>query len=326
MFGLLRVMLALMVALSHANVSLSGYHLGVPAVVVFFMLSGYVVDALAGPGGPMFRRPWRFYGERAARLLPLYYAAAALGACAVLLHVHSPFLQGAQRGVLWFNSALILPLTYATLWPVIDTLTLVPPAWSLGLELHYYLLAPWILPHRRTMAALGAASIVIGGAAHLGLLPSDAWGYRLLPGTLWLFLAGAWLHRVAAHGARAGPLIIAWLIALALLVMTALQGRWGQPFVTEVLGGFLLGLPLLSMLATLPRRRWDDEIAQLAYGIFLMHFAVQWLAPVAGWLDGAARPLLLYIVLTVVLAAAAHLLVERPLLRWRRRLRTDRIP
>ena len=46
MFGSLRWLLAMMVAFSHAGVAWHGYHLGVPAVVVFFILSGFVVASL----------------------------------------------------------------------------------------------------------------------------------------------------------------------------------------------------------------------------------------------------------------------------------------
>ena len=174
MFGTLRLALALMVALSHVGVSIRGHHLGVPAVVGFFLLSGYVIDALAGPGGPLHRQPGAFYRERALRLLPPYLLAAGLGAAAIAVGVTSPFLAGAHNPWLWLANVLVLPLNYATLWPVLDTLALVPPAWSLALELHFYLLAPWLLrAPARALAAAATLTLATASAAWWGWLPSD---------------------------------------------------------------------------------------------------------------------------------------------------------
>lgn len=321
MFGTLRLALALLVALAHAGVPLLGhYHLGVPAVVVFLLLSGYVVDALCGPAGPLHGHAARFYAERAVRLLPLYLCAALLGALCVALRVPSPFLAAPEKPLLWLANATILPLNYATLWPVIDTLALVPPAWSLGLELHFYLIAPWLLAAPVRIAAAAALTFAVGAAAHLGLIPSDAWGYRLLAGNLYIFLSGAWLHRVTTQRAHPAPLLAGWLLAATVWLTAYARGCWGEPFVFEVGLGYLVGLPLVALLARLPRRRWDDLLAYLSYGVFLFHFAVQWLLSHLGWLT-AARPLPLYLTATLLLAATLHLLVERPLIAWRRALR-----
>jgi peptidoglycan/LPS O-acetylase OafA/YrhL len=323
MFGALRLLLALLVALSHVGVSLRGYHLGVPAVVGFFLLSGYVIDALVGPGGPLHGRPLAFYGERAVRLLPPYALAAALGAAAIAAGVASPFLAGAHQPWLWLANAVVLPLNYASLLPVLDTLALVPPAWSLALELHFYLLAPWLLrAPARVLAAAATLTLVVASAAWWGWLPSDAWGYRLLAGNLYVFLSGAWLHRVLQRRQPAWPLWLAWAVVVAQSAALYGHGRWGQPFVAEVTLGYAVGLPWVAALARLPRQRWDDALAHLAYGVFLGHFAVLWHLGHLGWLTADGRPLAVYVAATLALAALLHILAERPARAWRHRLRS----
>lgn len=320
MFGTLRLVLALLVALSHAGVSLRGYHLGVPAVVVFLLLSGYVVAAMLQPRPPLTH----FYAERALRLLPAYYAAFALGVAVWLLGVQSPFLQGGARWELWLAALLIVPLNYATLWPALDTFTPVPPAWSLGLEITFYLLAPWLLACRQRMGAALVATLALGSAAQLGLLPSDPWGYRLLPGNLYIFLTGALLWQ-ARHTALpcASALRWPWLTVAATAVATGLLGRWGQPFVLEVALGYLVGVPLVAWLGRQPRRRWDDHLADLAYPVFLGHFAVLWALQLAGIQPGpgAWRALALYLALVLLVAAVLHRVAQHPVVPLRRRLR-----
>lgn len=322
MFGTLRLILAAMVALSHVGVSIGPYHLGVPAVVVFFMLSGYVIDSLCGPGGPLHAHPTRFYAERALRLLPLYYLALAAGVVQWQLGIAQPWRPDAALADpwAWLANLVILPLNHLQVQHQAQALIWVPPAWSLALELQFYLLAPWLLARTWRLLAAALLTAAVGSAAHAGWLPSDAWGYRYPMGTLWIFLSGAWLHRVITAQAARWPLWLAW-IAAALLSL-ALLPRWQTPFVAEVLVGYLLGLPLLWHLARLPRRAWDDAMAHLAYGVFLLHFAVWSALAHLGWVSADhAQPRTVYLLATVAAAALGHALAERPLRAWRHRLR-----
>ena len=261
MFGSLRLVLALVVALSHVGVSWHDFHIGVMAVVVFFMLSGYVVAGLLAPGSPLGRSCTRFYVERAARLLPLYYAYLLIGGLlAVTNRIESPSVQGGGTPSQWLANLLIIPLNYGMVIPGVDRFMLIPPAWSLGLEIQFYLLAPWILRKGRTIVIAMAMTIAISAAAHLGLLQGDWFGYRLLAGNLYIFLSGAWLYRVHHQAASRTPLIAAWSVGLLLFVLTGILGRWGIPFCFEVLVAYLVGLPLLAWLGRKPRATWDDQL------------------------------------------------------------------
>ncbi|HSV47656.1 MAG TPA: acyltransferase family protein [Ramlibacter sp.] len=326
MFGTLRLVLALMVALAHVSVSVGGYHLGVPAVVGFYLLSGYVVASLLAPGSPMAARPMLFYGERALRLLPLYYFFALMGALAWQLAGPQPFIGVARPSLAqWLANLLIVPLNFFMFWPALEALVFIPPAWSLGLELQFYLLAPWLMRSRTAMAAAMGGTLAVHCLAAFGVVHTDWFGYRLLCGNLFVFLAGVWLYQARAGLQPRWPLVAAWAAMLLLAVASGLAGRWGVPFVLEVQVGFLVALPLVALLARLPRRHWDDAAGNLAYGAFLAHFPVMWLAARAGWLGADHGPLWLYVALVVLSAAVAHCLVERPLMAWRHRLRRTQL-
>lgn len=310
-----------MVALAHASVNWQGRHIGVMAVVIFFMLSGYVVAGLLRPGGTLANSPIRFYVERAARLLPLYYAFVLVGAVIAAIGVITPALQGHGTVGQWIGNLTIIPLNFYMLFPELDSFQLIPPAWSLGLEIQFYLLAPWLLRSSRWMLIAMAVTGAIAAAAYLGLLHTDWFGYRLLFGNLCIFLSGAWLYRIQHEKASAAPMLFAWGICLALWLVTRVLGTWGTPFTFEVLTSYLLGLPLLAWLGRQPRKKWDDHLGELAYGAFLGHFAVLWTFQYLGWLTPPGRPLFTYLALVLATALIGHLVVERPLLGWRRRLR-----
>ena len=73
MLGTLRLVLALMVVLSHAGVRVAGLNPGVIAVIGFYLISGYV---MAGLIRRHYRQPAQagaFYLDRAVRLLPQYF-------------------------------------------------------------------------------------------------------------------------------------------------------------------------------------------------------------------------------------------------------------
>jgi peptidoglycan/LPS O-acetylase OafA/YrhL len=303
MFGSFRLILALTVALAHANVSWGGSHLGVIAVVSFLMLSGYVVAGLLAPGTSLAKSPSSFYLERAARLLPLYYAFLLVGVIIATVGTMTPTLDGPGSPAQIISHLLIVPLNYYMVWPDLGRNLLLPPAWSLGLEIQFYLLAPWLL--RKPGWLLGALALSLGVSlsAYLGLIHTDWFGYRLLCGNLYIFLSGAWLYRMHHQKASPTPLLLVWVLILALFILTRQLGTWGTPFTFEVLLGYLLGLPALALLGQRPRKTWDDHLGQLAYGAFLGHFAVLWLFQTLGWLTPPGRPLPLYVALVLATAS-----------------------
>ncbi len=324
MFGTLRLLLALSVALAHAGVSLYGHHIGVPSVVVFFMLSGYVVASLLARSFPARSDVPAFYLERFLRLAPLYFLFLLVAYAAYRVGVATPWLAGPPNLALWLANVFVVPLNYYMFYERIDSFFLIPVAWSLGLEIQFYLLAPWLLKTAPRLLAATVLSLTVYAVANLGWLHADWYGYRLLCGNLFMFLAGVLLFKARDNRRWRLLLVAQWLAVLLLVVVCGLLDRWQGSFVLETGTGFVIGLPVLAWLSEMRRRRLDDRLGDLAYGVFLAHFPVMWLAGWAGWLTDA-HPIALYLALCVAAAALGHLLVERPIVRWRHRLRARRL-
>ncbi len=319
MFGCVRLMLAVAVALSHVGVTVAGYNPGPVAVISFYLISGYVTAGLLD--NPRLRAV-DYYGERALRLLPSYWGALAVAAAIWLLMQPGDvyFLQRVPGWLDWLSNLTIVPLNFY-MWTGQDRFTLIPPAWSLGAELQFYVLAPWILRARReTRVAIMTASLALGLAAQAGFLQTDWWGYRLLPGILFVFMLGASIFHAQRRLPRA-----AWLAAAVVLVALMTSLVTVRPYNVEVSVGLLLGIPMVAFVSRLPRRRWDDFIGRLAYPMFLLHFPTMWVFAAFGfapaYLLNAPHVLLAWLGCTLVASWLLFLGTEAPLMRLRHSLR-----
>jgi len=73
MFGTLRFFLALTVVAYHIGYHPMGLYIGVSAVMVFYMVSGYVMSALYTNRFVTVKNARYFYMERIIRIAPQYY-------------------------------------------------------------------------------------------------------------------------------------------------------------------------------------------------------------------------------------------------------------
>ena len=329
MLGTYRLILALLVALSHADVRWAGLNPGVIAVVGFYAISGYVMTGLIRAHYPSLSLLPGFYLDRALRLLPAYYAVALLALAWFFWDgPKPPFLAHAPGAADLLNNLLVVPLNYF-MWNQSDHFVLVPPAWSLGCEIQFYLVFPLLLLRRVRLAAL-LASLAVYFLAVAGQLHTDWYGYRLLPGVLFIFLLGSWLYDAQHSAQRTGawlnaPRLCAIVLAITLaLAFAAWRGALIRvPFNGETLIGIGLCVPLLAWLAHCRRRGWDERAGDLSYGLFLVHFLVYWIWPGA---EQDAGALTLRIAVSLLLAWGLHKGVEAPVLAWRHRLRsTDKL-
>jgi peptidoglycan/LPS O-acetylase OafA/YrhL len=328
MLGTWRFLLAALVALSHDGVLIAGLNPGVMAVVGFYLISGYVMTGLLRKHYSRLNRVPAFYADRALRLLPAYFTLMALTAAWwALAQEETAFLKLVPESLDWLNNLLIVPLNYYMVNGS-DAFTLIPPAWSLGAEVQFYLLIPFILMIAPARTALLLLALGVQLAAAGGFVNADWFGYRLLPGALLFFLLGSWLFDHHRRGDEYRPMRMQRHLLLLFLVgvwglLLAYNGRWGVPYLAETAIGLLVGLVLLDRLALRRRRGWDEYLGHLSYGLFLGHFLIIWALP--GRPEGLVGHVLLLAAATA-LAAAVYGLVERPALQLRHRWRWRKKP
>lgn len=312
--GALRYLLSLLVLISHMGISVLGVNPGVVAVVIFYLLSGFVVQKLLSRQPITGSAAWQFYRDRSWRIMPLYLAALALATGLWALGAQSAFIARPPGGGEWLANLLIIPLNYY-MYSGIDQFTLLPPAWSLGAEVQYYLLAPLLvmLPPLLWRAIL-LASLLVFSLAQLALLNTDTFGYRLLAGVLFIFMLG--MHMASLYQQQrlySRPLVLLWLVAAGYLGALLYSGQH-RPYDQDVATGLVLGIVLVSGLARVrlsgALQRFNQLAGNAAYGVFLVHFPVIWFVEMVGIND---TKMVCVVTISTGLAVLGHLYIERPL-------------
>jgi len=297
-------------------------------VFLFFALSGYLLywpfakRDLAGGDAIDLRR---YALNRAVRILPLYYAVVVV---ALLLQP-----GGGTLGQWW--RFLLFAENFST-----DTVAKVDGVvWSLVVELHFYLLLPflalaisWIARRSRGRAAL--VLVALGGASYLlGRATVDSgrlWRYSL-PTTFWFFIAGMLLAVVRIHWQERRPWWLRGPIASSDVWLLAAVGLWllvfwhyrrePVPFASALMVGACV-LPLRPGYGVrLLEWRPLAAIGVASYSLYLWHVLILQRLTANSVLPNAGFPLLLAIAAPICIgvAIASYRVIEAPFLRLRRR-------
>jgi peptidoglycan/LPS O-acetylase OafA/YrhL len=243
------------------------------------MVSGYAMSALIADSFPRLSDARRFYVDRFLRLAPQYYFYLAICAFTVLVigWRETPSQEGAPNAVNVMANLTIIPLTFWMFDKSIGSLILNIPSWSVGLEMCFYLVLPWLLRDWRDIRYAGAFGAGVFALATHGAIthPSPFWhgiiadcfSYRLLPGTLVFFLAGVALQRKD------------WLLFFTLAAFLEadalslwLAGKISFAVNMHLLAGAAVGFVMIPLLALLPRNAIDEKIGAASYGAYLSHW------------------------------------------------------
>ena len=279
MRGFLRLCLATLVAMSH-TLYLGSVNIGMSAVVVFYMLAGYVVTHLLHKHFPPSRLLW-FYAERLLRIFPLYLVL--LSTVALFLY-STKFNAPRFTATNIFANLTIVPLNYFMYFKVdvIRNYGILLPAWSLGAELQAYAVLPLIIRSLPIKWIVGLVSLCVFSTSALKIIDPDIWGYRLIPGIIYIFLTGSAICRSTKNTDSADAFdhtfpIICWVWLLILLVGLYVS-HYLHPATAATILGFLIGMPIVQYASSSSiRLPFDAVMGQISYGVFLIHMPIAWI-------------------------------------------------
>lgn len=308
------------------------FALGHQGVLVFFVLSGFLVGGSVSRAVRANRWSWPDYlNRRLTRLYVVLVPALLLGGAWDTAGLRWLAANGQYAGELAVGT-----LRAQLAWPVAAgnlaflQRILVPPfgtnapLWSLSNEFWYYLLFPCaLLVVARTTPRAARVAYSAAVLAIAALLYKEKLEYM----SLWLFGWGVWLAPPPKTARWTGPLALA---ATALLFTAALWTTVAQPHANQHLADGLTALsfcPLLYCLAHRPPvgHPLGTRLAGLAYTLYATHFPP--LLFLSAWIvsrSGARWPVdPAHVALGA--AAAAALLAYAALVARFTEARTDRV-
>jgi peptidoglycan/LPS O-acetylase OafA/YrhL len=342
--GVIRLLLAISVLAGHNGPVLGLQMISRnDAVEFFFIISGFYMSLiLRGKYNALKRGTYLFYENRFLRLYPTYLACALLswglffGEYALMHRTPVNNWMGLYQTMGWWKAPFIfsnwtmvgqdIPLllhyspTHGFSWfaqPILGRIAdgsnsclpilTIQQAWSLGSEIWFYLMAPWILRRHWLLLLIPLAlSLSIKfGLEHLCKYQT----YFFFPAQCSFFIGGALLHRFYEKFQKYSLLpkggFYLWLLIVGEIVT---MGWFGLGWVKYVFyTTFLLSLP--AIFAFSKKSIVDRHIGNLSYSFYLLHWTVLY-ALAAGLKIHSSNIAML---VTIVGSIAIYLIIERPI-------------
>ena len=287
------------------------------AVKASFVISGFYMALVFN--GRYRDRPVRdFYVSRALRLVPVYWLVSVVTIVAawVLAGTNGHFyplldpafswsrlnLLGGALPVLLYLAVTLTTLFGADTWLWLGfnardgrfstapdygpgatsalALSFVPQAWVFGLQIVFYLLAPFLVARRvGWLLGLAVGSLIFRAVIASYGLTGDPWSQALLPSELVFFLAGILSYRVyTALQSRDIPTVLPRLALGVALGTTILVGPsialFGTTLFLETVPFVVLAASIALAFSATRDNEFDAYVGSLSYPVYIVHLLV----------------------------------------------------
>lgn len=298
--GTIRTLLALAVVFGHAGTYL--FTGGMLAVQLFYVVSGYLMSLILLSNS--YRSKTTFYINRLLRLFPIYWFVAiftlAIYFCFPTENSKNFFntFESLEFDSIWLYLSNIMLIGqdwimftgvkdgifgFATNFNDSEVLVwqglLVPQAWTLGVELSFYLIAPFILNNPRIWISILLLSLALRFYfISIGLGTEDPFTYRFFPLEIALFLLGAFSHQMLRPFYLKIKVMdnirmiknITYLFIFFICIFHLLPGGILKSFMMIIV--FIFALPFLAKYQS--NNNADNWVGNLSYPIYICHWIV----------------------------------------------------
>jgi peptidoglycan/LPS O-acetylase OafA/YrhL len=309
--GIIRLLLALSVVAAHTT-SFFGVHLvgGKVAVQAFYIISGFYMSLILNEKYLGKTGSYKlFITNRFLRIFPIFWTVLVLVAlfsalllilghgggslqpyinyfsngndmnipAIFLLVVSNLFLFGGDivmfTGINPATGNLFFTKDFTMTSPRMHGFLLVPQAWTIALELMFYLIAPFLV-RRKTWLIVTIIILSFGLRTYLYShgLNHDPWTYRFFPLEIAFFLLGTLSYRVYTkiQTYPFDPKVL-W-IAFGSMCLATLGYYPGNTSLSLEIPYFALitfGIPLVFLLTK--TNKYDARIGELSYPVYICH-------------------------------------------------------
>jgi peptidoglycan/LPS O-acetylase OafA/YrhL len=359
--GILRFLLALAVVVVHTShmYGFDSYGLkltgGVVAVQTFYMISGFYMALILSTKYVGKGSYGLFLSNRFLRIYPAYWvvlvltlAVSASGSFTHIFgfgledyvgnrHILSPvalfflittnLILFGQDAVLFLgidsSGGLYFTTNFMATKPGVYTFMPLPQAWTLSLELMFYVIAPFFVKRRTsTLISVIFVSLLLRLYIYFGAgLYQDPWTYRFFPTELAFFLAGVVSYRlyVLIGDKSVGNMPT---IATLLVVGVTVAYQWFPGGATKQWLYYSLVWALMPLLFMFSKSKgsMDGWIGELSYPIYISHiFVLLLLSPFLDRLSPSSHIVVIVCVATVMFSVALMRFVMTPVENFRQK-------
>src|SRR5436190_873573 len=309
--GMMRLILAIAVVLSH-GVNLFNIHVvsSVIAVQAFYVISGFYMSLILD-GKYKTKSYSLFISNRMLRLLPIYWIVAA---CMIIVSVAWHFISD-QGGDLFLNgfvknSSVPSPVGWILIffsnvflifqdaflflsfskegylqfasnfrneaYSLADFL-LVPQAWTIGLEILFYLIVPFIINLRNNyLVLIAAGSLTLRFIFYKIGYDFDPWTFRFFPFEILFFILGMLAFRGYKYISkeRMAPYVGTILFFLLLVYTIFYYAVPLSDYTNKALYFGLLTVALPFIFHKFKLNKYDRFIGEFSYPVYLSHVFV----------------------------------------------------
>ena len=310
--GIIRLILALSVVIEHTS-SVFGMELvgGTLAVQSFYMISGFYMTLILKEKYIGANDSYvLFISSRLMRLLPIYWFVLSLTISLSFIDYFyssgssfgkiTPFITYYQDmnffsffflifsniflifqdwimflGLDISSQSLFFTTNFNSTNPVLASFLLIPPAWTLGLEITFYLIAPFIV--RKDLKWI---VIIILGSFLLRLilmsngLDKDPWTYRFFPTELMFFLLGTVAYNIynkfkINFTSKTALILILSTVLLFTFCYSSLAFNYKG---IVYLSCIFVCIPFVFQLTK--NWKFDRVIGELSYPVYISHWLI----------------------------------------------------
>jgi peptidoglycan/LPS O-acetylase OafA/YrhL len=326
MFGTYRILLALTVVFLHfTNIAeLSGLY----AVFGFFVLSGYLMTLIMNESyGYTVNGIFAYAINRFLRIYPIYWFSCVIALLVIVLIAGKISIGGAgfympETPREWFQNFALL-LKFSTKPQIIQ------PAWTLTVELFFYLFIGAGLSRNKAITGVWLAASIVYTLYMLTTGATDYARFFTLGAASLPFSIGASMYHWRDNiNARLPQLSTAPLLPAILFGIYLANIAVSHNLNVHNLAGFYINIGLCAiLLLTLQARRdlpgisrkLDNALGELSYPVYLIHAPLSWFLLYVCKLTGIpiSGPSLLafftFVIPTVVIAWLMTVSIEKPI-------------
>ncbi len=309
--GILRLVLAISVVITHSE-SIWGVNFvgGKVAVQSFYIISGFYMSLILNEKYIGKNNSYKLYmTNRLLRLYPIYWTVLILtvlfgfivfqatnGQKFPKIDVYIEYYHVMDFDTLFFlvftniflffqdivlflgldtlNGQLFFTENFRTTSPKLFTFLLIPPAWTLGMEITFYLIAPFIVRKKLSLIfmLLALTFLLRIYLSNIGLT-HDPWNYRFFPTELRFFLLGI----LSYHIYKRKYLIKTWLskyVFAALCILTLAYQLLPYAYSKEYFYFTIFFISIPYVFQFTKNSKIDRYIGELSYPVYISHILV----------------------------------------------------